>query len=64
MNILVSTREECGGRKGGVLSNGWKAQADRLGLNMKTRLQTLEPQRLGFQTVFGLGTHHSFPFDR
>lgn len=64
MNILVSTREECGGRKGGVLSNGWKAQADRLGLNMKTRLQTLEPQRLGFQPVFGLGTHHSFPFDR
>lgn len=37
-NILVSTREECGGRKGGVLSNRWKPRANRLELNVKTRL--------------------------
>lgn len=62
-NILVSTQEECRGRREGVLSNGWKLQAGRLGLNVKTRLRTSEMRRLGFQAVFGLGTHHLFPFD-
>lgn len=62
-NILVSTQEECRGRREGVLSNGWKLQAGRLGLNVTTRLRTSEMRRLGFQAVFGLGTHHLFPFD-